>query len=118
MAEKVPVSTTVKNVLGMILANQRIGEPQDKGFQFLPKQVQFALDNYATHHVCNDKKLFFGEIKTLENLAINGVGGALVPLGIGTVAFTIRNSDGVEEFIELPNTIYMPNCPKNLISIA
>ena len=71
VAEKVPVSTTVKNVLGTILANERIGEPQDEGFQFLPKQVEFAVDNCATHHVCNDKKLFFGEIKTLENLAIN-----------------------------------------------
>ena len=37
MAEKVPLSTTVKNVLGTILSNQQIGEPQDEGFQFLPK---------------------------------------------------------------------------------
>ena len=118
MAEKVPVSTTVKSVLGTILANQNIGELQHEGFSFLPKQVQFAVDNCATHNVCNDKKLFLGEIKTLKNLAINGVGGTSVPLGMGTVAFTIKNSDGVEEYIKLPNTIYMPQCPKNLISIA
>ena len=96
MAEKVPVSTTVKSVLGTILANQNIGELQHEGFSFLPKQVQFAVDNCATHNVCNDKKLFLGEIKTLKNLAINGVGGTSVPLGMGTVAFTIKNSDGVE----------------------
>ena len=39
-------------------------------------------------------------------------------MGIGTVAFTIKNSDGVEECIKLQNTIYMPQCPKNLILVA
>ena len=58
------------------MANQQVAVPEEEGFHFLPRGVKFAVDNCATHNVCNDKKLFIGEIKSLRNLAINGVGGA------------------------------------------
>ena len=68
--------------------------------------------------VCNDKTLFLDEIKQIKGLALNGVGGPTLPVGIGTIGFKVRDSDGRDHYIELKNTIYLPQCPKNLISIA
>lgn len=59
MTEKVPVSTTVKNVLGTILANDNLVSCDEEDISFLPRATEFAVDNCATHHVCNDKKTFY-----------------------------------------------------------
>ena len=39
MTESVPVSTTVKNVLGTIMANHSVGIPRDEGFHFYLKKL-------------------------------------------------------------------------------
>ena len=58
MAEGRAISTTVKKVLGTILANSSIyQDEEDDTFAFIPKGPEFAIDNCATHHVCNDKSL-------------------------------------------------------------
>ena len=105
LSENTKSSTTVKNVLGTILANEQVWEDDDGAFCFSSKGVEFAVDNCATHNVCNDKRLFIGEIKEIKSLAINGVGGSTSPVGIGTVAFKIRDSTNKEHYVELKNTI-------------
>ena len=62
------VSTTVKRVLETILANPSIESSDDETFDFIPKGVEFAMDNCTTHHVCNDKTLFVGSIKLIMML--------------------------------------------------
>ena len=64
------------------------------------------------------KKLFIGEIKQIKGFALNGVDGPTFPVGIGTIGFKVRDSHGTDHHIELKNTIYLPQCPQNLISIA
>ena len=106
ITEKVPVSTNVKNILATILANENIASCDEEDISFLPRATEFVVDNCATHNVCNDKTLFLGEIKQIKGLALNGVGGQTLPLGIGTIGFKVRDSDGTDHHIELKNTIY------------
>ena len=51
-------------------------------------------------------------------MGIAGVGGTVVPLGIGTIRLSIKDSEGEDHIIELSNVIYLPDCPKNLILIT
>ena len=52
---------TVKAVLETILTNQAMSSP-DTFFYFGPNSLQFALDNCATHHICNNKSLFIRDM--------------------------------------------------------
>ena len=49
---------------------------------------------------------------------MKGINGVARVAGIGTIQFMIRNSLGKEEQITLHNVIYLPQAPKNLISIT
>ena len=91
----------------------------DKGvFAFLSDKPQFGIDNCATHHVCTDINLFVGEVTEISNVGIRGVRGVATALGIGTVEFYIISSESKSEKITLRNVLYLPNCPKNLISVS
>ena len=118
MSEGYALSTTLKNTLQTILAYPTMNALSDESFDFLPKSKEFAVDNCATHHVCNDKSLFISDIKPVSDIGISGVGGTALPVGISTVAFNLKNSDGIDDYIKLENTIYLPQCPKNLISVT
>ena len=87
-------------------------------FRFGINQLQFALDNCATHHVCSLFDLFIGKIIPAPHLGVKGINGVARAAGIGTIQFMIRNSLGKEEQITLHNVIYLPQAPKNLISIT
>ena len=62
--------------------------------------------------------MFIGKIKPISDVDIAGVGGIVVPLGIGSIKLSIKDSDDKSHAIELSNVIYLPDCPKNLISIS
>ena len=110
------VPSTVKTVLETVLAHESI-ESDDSTFLFGWCLSHFALDNCATHHICNDKSLFTGPIQSISNVGITGVGGTVSPVGIESIAFTVRDCGDVDHPITLSNVIYLPDCPKNLISI-
>jgi hypothetical protein len=80
--------------------------------------TEFGLDNCCTLHVCHRRELF----KTLnappEGQGMLGVGGIRKPESIGTVVFFKTDSEGIEKEIELENALYIPDAPKNLISIS
>ena len=44
------------------------------------------------------------------------VGGVAVPKQIGTMTLTIRDDDGIDHIEKFPNTYFMPDSPKILIS--
>ena len=51
-------------------------------------------------------------------MGIAGVGGTVIPIGIGTIQLSIKDADNEAHIITLSNVIYLPDCPKNLISIS
>ena len=98
------------------MANSKTKDDNDLDFSFLPDKHLFGTDNCATHHVCNDRSLFVGEIPSLSNVGIRGIGGVAAAAGIGTINFSLTSEDGHKDDIILNNVIYQPDCPKNLLS--
>ena len=87
-------------------------------FSFLDKPTKLAMDNCATFHVCKDKNVFIGDIKESPNIRVKGVSGTSQASGIGKIKFTITDKEGRLKEILLENVIYLPESPKNLISIS
>lgn len=100
------------------MANKNIEDKNNVAFSFLPDTPKFGTDNCATHHVCNDRSLFVGEILPMTNVGIRGVGGVAVAAGIGTIKFYLTSESGHKDEIILNNVIYLLDCPKNLLSIT
>eukprot|EP00957_Ditylum_brightwellii_P024589 1857327-Ditylum_brightwellii.AAC.1 len=76
------------------------------------------MDNCCTNHICKHKKLFKEMREVSEGISILGIGGVKKPAGIGTIVFQITDSMGRVHTIELENVLYIPDDPKNLISIT
>ena len=112
------ISDPVRAILRTVMANETVSHTDDQTFAFMPERPSFGTDNYATHHACNDISLFIGEIKKITNIGIRGVGGIATAAGIGTVEFILTSEDGIREKIQLENVIYLPDCPKKLLSIT
>ena len=54
----------------------------------------------------------------MTHIGVKGVGGIAEAVGMGTIRFWIKDESGESEEITLHNVIYLPDCPKNLISIT
>ena len=111
------LSLETKVVLETIMANMKETSTEKEAFAFLPEKPKFGMDNCATHHVCTDINMFIGEITKITNIGIRGVGGVAAATGIGTIQFNLLNSNSESDTITLKNLIYLPECPKNLLSI-
>ena len=85
-------------MLETVLAHDSVKNTTDI-FAFGWNTSQFALDNCATYHICNNKSLFIGRIEPISNVGISGVGGTVIPVGIGRIHFTLR--DLIQLIIEL-----------------
>ena len=119
-AEITTMGPKVQHVLETILAHEIMLEHKDTEdimASFLNLTTEFGTDNRAMHHICNDITLFFGKIRKVANVGVKGVGGISEAVGVGTIWFRITNDNGISEEITLNNVIYLPDCPKNLISI-
>ena len=84
----------------------------DKKISFLREPTEFGADNCATHHICNNRVLFIGEIKKVTHIGVKRVGGIAEAVGMGTIQFWIKDKSGESEEITLHNVIYLPDCPK------
>eukprot|EP00957_Ditylum_brightwellii_P129629 9888808-Ditylum_brightwellii.AAC.1 len=80
--------------------------------------IEFGLDNCCMSHICNQRELFSAMRELPQGVGILGVVGIRKPEGIGTVVFQIINSKAEVKDIKLENDHYIPNVPKNLISIS
>eukprot|EP00957_Ditylum_brightwellii_P090765 6911991-Ditylum_brightwellii.AAC.1 len=80
--------------------------------------TEFGLDNCCTNHLCYHKRLFKEMREAPYGVGILGIGGVRKPEGIRTVVFHLTDSMGDVHQIELENVLYIPDAPKNLISIT
>ena len=83
-----------------------------------PVTIELVLDNCCTNHVCYLLSLFSEMREAPINNGILGIGGIRTPEGIGTITFQITDSTGKTQQIDLKNVLYIPDAPKNLISIS
>lgn len=72
-----------------------------------------TLNSYLIKNTFRFRQLFIGNTINSTNIGVRGVGGGTVATGIGTVQFTILNTNNVIEHITLNNIIYLPYCTKN-----
>ena len=76
----------------------------------------FAIDTCTTFSICKEKELFFGKIKKLNNVHIQGVGGKTKVHGYGSIRIRITDDDGIQNDLEIHDVLYVPSSPANLIS--
>eukprot|EP00957_Ditylum_brightwellii_P208704 15358599-Ditylum_brightwellii.AAC.1 len=79
---------------------------------------EFGIDKCTTGCVCKNKHLFKELRETPPGVGIVSIGGISKPSGIGTIVFTITESKGASHEITLENVLYIPDTPKNLISVT
>ena len=118
VAEVFKMQPNVKLVIDTILANEEAPRDLDNVTNFFPTKPEFGTDNWATHHVCNDMTPFIGKINKSINIGIRGFGRTSTVIGVGSMKFWLKNEAGKEKEITLHNSIYLPECPKNLIIIT
>ncbi len=80
-----------------------------------------VLDNSATCHICNDKRLFTSDITPLsdvDNIGVDTAGGTARPIGFGNIRLSWTDDNGTyhEEVIE--DVLYFPKSPVNIIGIT
>eukprot|EP00957_Ditylum_brightwellii_P189863 14454058-Ditylum_brightwellii.AAC.1 len=106
-------------ILGETVALANEEPVKQEGVTFMNEQAthEFGTDNCATGHVCKDK--LFKELREIPpGVSISGIGGIRKPSGIGTIVFSITDSKGASHEITLENALYVPDAPKNLISVT
>ena len=74
----------------------------------------FVMDTGTTDHICNDKSLFIGALWKVQGITLNGIGGQILVLGIGTVQMVIDDDDGNEHQMMIHNVLYAPRSPAKL----
>eukprot|EP00957_Ditylum_brightwellii_P145058 11048066-Ditylum_brightwellii.AAC.1 len=80
--------------------------------------IEFELDNCCTNYMCCHKWLLKEMRLAPEENGILSIGGVQKPEGIGIVVFQLTDSMGKVHHIKLENVLYIPDAPKNLISIT
>jgi hypothetical protein len=76
------------------------------------------LDSACFNHIFNNKKWFieYEDIEGVSTGASNGSNGTAI--GKGVVKLPLVLPDGSLHHLELPNTLYQPSTPCNLISVG
>ena len=69
-------------------------------------------------HVCSQPELFTTMSEPPTRIAVKGIAGSSTAEGVGSVRFSIVDSNDNEHTIDLENVIYLPNAAKNLISTS
>lgn len=88
-------------------------------FSFDSDASTVICDNSANVHVCNNEKMFVGEIEPLEGHAVATIGGASNHAsGIGTVRWRWKDDLGREHSHLIQNVLFFPNSPINILSIT
>jgi len=75
----------------------------------------WVCDNSATRHICNDKKLFIGDLNPSIYI-VGAATGTLEPTLMGTVQLRTTDDNGKKQTFTLTHVNYMPTSPVNLLS--
>jgi hypothetical protein len=74
------------------------------------------IDNCATRSISPDTKDFVNELTPLLNTRVQGVGGKVTGIMMGTIRWNIEDDQGVVHTITLPNSLYVPSAASRLLS--
>lgn len=78
--------------------------------------ISVCPDNCTTQHICNDASLMEDLMDIPFEIPMSSVGGMAIPKKIGTMVLKIKDDDGVVHTERFPDTYFIPQSPKILIS--
>ena len=85
--------------------------------QFDTDSFVIGLDSYSSRCVSNKRSHFINVKPTPRNIgSLKGIGGNAKIEGIGTLAWDIEDDFGVPQRLTIPNSLYVPQVPKCLLS--
>ena len=95
----------------------QVSKETAEDFTFGTEEIEFATNNCASYHICIHLYLFIDPSNCTTEIKIIGIGNKTVAAGIGSIKITLTDEEGADHEKILRNIIYLPDTPKNLISI-
>ena len=78
-----------------------------------------VCDNSANVHICNQRNMFVGDIRTVSNQQVATIGGkGHQPSGIGTVKWIWRDNFGKSHEYLVDDVLFFPQSPINILSVT
>ena len=111
------ISTHDEMIAPVALHNSNTELKASDNASFSCDATEFATDNCATHHICSQLSLFTS-MRPAPTIGVQGVSGRTMASGIGTIEFILTDEENIKHKITIEDVIYLPESPKNLISIA
>ncbi len=98
------------------LATSGIQEGTNFSFSFDSDGLHFFINNSATCIICNDWTQLVGDLQA-ERLLVETTHGSASTDHVGTISLTITTNNGDRMQYHIPNAIYNPNSPFNILGI-
>ena len=78
--------------------------------------IPFVIDNSATCIICNDRSQFVGPLR-VQHTSVETTHGTASLVYAGTIAIHLMTNAGQTFESHVPNAIYDPNLPLNILGI-
>ncbi len=102
--------------LRVSLATSELQESPNNSFSFDSDGLPFVIDNSVTCIICNDRAQFIGNLRA-EKLSVETTHGSASTNYVGTISLTLTTDDGEKLQYHIPDAIYNPNSPFNILGI-
>jgi len=91
-------------------------ECSDTSHSFDSDGIPFVIDNSATCIICNDRSQFVGPLR-VQHTSVETTHGTANSSYAGTIAIRLTTDEGQTFEYHVPNAIYDPNLPFNILGI-
>ena len=98
------------------LATSELQESPDNSFSFDSDGLPFVIDNSATCIICNDRAQFVGNLRAKKSSVETTHESASTDY-VGTISLTLTTDDREKLQYHIPDAIYDPNSPFNILGI-
>ena len=89
----------------------------DSAFYFDTDGISFILDNSATYIMCNQRDLFVGCLSSEQVSMTTCEGYTVKQIYLGTMRLILTYDSNVDHSYDIPNCIYDPNSPANIVGV-
>ena len=99
---------------------ERSSRLRDAGmFSFDTDSSTIVCDNSANFSICNDKRMFVGDLKQVTKHKVATIGGkGHAPSGLGTVKWRWVDDNGKSHEYLIHDVLYFPQSPINILSVT
>ena len=92
---------------------------QAETVSFDTDSTHIVCDNSANVHICNDKSMFIGNMRTTDQHYVATIAGQKsAAAAMGTVRWKWKDDDGKVHSYDIHDVLYFPTSPVNILSIT